>query len=66
LTARYVFSWGDYHDLAVRETMHVPSLGVALDPGLALLAEVVIWQRHAGGADTFVDRSLNVTLNGHF
>jgi hypothetical protein len=65
-TARYVFSLGDYHDLAIKETMHVPSLGLSLDPGLALLAELVIWQRHAGGVDTFVDRSLNVTLHGHF
>jgi hypothetical protein len=65
-TARYVFSLGDYHDLSIKETMHVPSLGLTLDPGLALLAELVIWQRHAGGVDTFVDRSLNVTLHGHF
>jgi hypothetical protein len=67
LTARYVFSWGDYRDVRVRETMHVPSLGLSLDPGLSLLAEMVIWQRHtAEGNPTFVDRSLNVTLYGHF
>jgi hypothetical protein len=65
-TARYVFSLGDYHDLSIKETMHVPSLGLTLDPGLSLLAELVIWQRHAGGVDTLVDRSLNVTLHGHF
>jgi hypothetical protein len=66
-TARYVFSWGDYHDVGVRETMHVPSLGLSLDPGLSLLAELVIWQRHTvEGNPTFVDRSLNVTLYGHF
>jgi hypothetical protein len=66
LTARYVFSLGDYRDLAVKETMHVPSLSVALDPGLSLLAELVFWERHAGGLTSFVDRSLNVTLYGHF
>jgi hypothetical protein len=67
VTARYVFSYGNYHDVAVKETMHVPALGVALDPGLSLLAELVVWQRllPSGGA-TFVDRSLNVTLYGHF
>jgi hypothetical protein len=65
-TARYVFSLGDYRDVAVKETMHVPSLGLTLDPGLSLLAELVIWERHAGGATAFVDRSLNVTLQGHF
>lgn len=66
-TARYVFSRGDYRDVDVRETMHVPSLGLALDPGLSLLAELVIWQRHTAVDDpTLVDRSLNVTLYGHF
>ena len=65
VTGRYVFSWGDYHDVHVTETMHVPSLGVALNPGLSLLAELVVWQRHAA-TTSFVDRSLNVTLNGHF
>jgi hypothetical protein len=66
LTARYVFSVGDYRDAAVTETMHVPALGLSLDPGLSLLAELVVWQRHAGEATTFVDRSLNVTLSGRF
>jgi hypothetical protein len=65
-TARYVFSWGDYQDLAVKETMHVPALGLSLDPGLSLLAELVIWRRFGGGDPRFVDRSLNVTLYGHF
>jgi hypothetical protein len=65
-TARYVFSLGDYRDVSVKETMHVPSLSVALDPGLAILAELVIWERHAAGLTSFIDRSLNVTLQGHF
>jgi hypothetical protein len=66
VTARYVFSYGDCHDLAITETMHVPALGVALDPGLSLLAELVVWQGFvpSGGA-SFVDRSLNVTFYGH-
>jgi hypothetical protein len=66
LSARYVFSLGNYGDLDVRETMHVPSLGVSLDPGLSLLAELVIWERRTPEAHQFVDRSLNVTLYGHF
>jgi hypothetical protein len=65
-TARYVFSRGDYHDVDVTETMHVPSLGVALDPNLSVLSELVVWQRNAAGVSSFVDRSLNVTLYGHF
>ena len=65
-TARYVFSQGEYDDLDVKETMHVPSLGVALDPNLSVLSELVVWQRNAAGTTSFVDRSLNVTLYGHF
>jgi hypothetical protein len=65
-TGRYVFSLGDYTDLDLRETMHVPSLGVALDASLSLLAELVVWQRHTDADTAFVDRSLNVTLYGHF
>jgi hypothetical protein len=66
VTARYVFSLGDYHDLGVKETMHVPAISVALDPGLSLLAELVLWQRHSDASTSYLDRSLNVTLAGHF
>ncbi len=65
-TARYVFSRGDYADLDVTETLQVPSVGVSLGEHLALLGELVLWRRHAPGADTWVDRSFNVTLYAHF
>lgn len=66
VTARYVFSRGDYRDVDVSETMHVPSVGVALDPSLSVLSELVVWRRHGGPATSVIDRSLNVTLYGHF
>ena len=66
LTARYVFSLGDYADLDVRETLQVPSIGVALEEHLSLLGELVLWRRRAPGGDTWVDRSFNVTLYAHF
>jgi hypothetical protein len=66
LTARYAFSAGNYNDVSVYETMHLPSLSVQVNSYLSLLAEFVYWQRHAPAGTTFVDRSLNVTLYAHF
>ena len=66
VTARYVFSLGDYADLDVRELLHVPSIGVALEEHLSLLGELVLWRRNAPSGATWVDRSFNVTLYAHF
>jgi hypothetical protein len=66
LTARYAFSLGDYSDVKVQEWIHLPSLGVQVNPYLSLLAELVWWERSAPTGHSFVDRSLNVTLYAHF
>ena len=66
VTARYVFSLGDYADFDVRETLHVPSIGVALEEHLSLLGELVLWRRNTPAGNTWVDRSFNVTLYAGF
>ena len=65
VTGRYNVSYGNYHDVSVSELMHVPALGFALSPNISLLGELVIWRRSAPEGSSFVDRSLNVTLNAH-
>jgi hypothetical protein len=66
LTARYAFSLGDYSDQHVQEWIHLPSLGVQVNPYLSLLGELVWWERSAPTGHTFVDRSVNFTLYAHF
>jgi hypothetical protein len=66
VTARYVASVGNYADQDVTEWLHVPSLGVNFEQHLSLLGELVLWRRQAPGADSWVDRSFNVTLYAHF
>jgi hypothetical protein len=66
LTVRYNFSQGDYVGVSVIERMHVPGLALTLTPNFTLLAEMVFWHRLAPEGTTLVDRSLNVTLTGHF
>ncbi|HMJ16660.1 MAG TPA: hypothetical protein VK524_34835 [Polyangiaceae bacterium] len=66
LTARYNFSLGRYADLSVRETMHVPAIGVRANDFLSVLGELVLWKRHTDEGDLDVDESVNITLNGHF
>jgi hypothetical protein len=66
VTARYNVSFGRYADVSTKEWMHVPAISVALGSNFTLLAEFVHWKRYAPGADTLLDRSLNVTLAGHF
>ncbi len=65
VTARYNFSLGDYSDVSVKETMHVPALGLAVSPNLSFLAELVIWRRYTPVGDSLVDRSFNLTMNAH-
>jgi len=66
VTLRYNISYGDYHDVDVTELMHVPAVGFAANSHLSLLAEYVHWTRDTNEGDVDVDKSLNVTLNGHF
>ena len=66
LTARYNVSFAKYSDVGVSEVMHVPALGVKLHDNVSLLGEYVIWKRDSAGVKSDVDKSLNVTLSGHF
>jgi hypothetical protein len=66
VTARYNFSYGRYADQSVREWMHVPGIGVALNQYLSVLAEFVLWPRSDPEGDSIIDRSLNITVTGSF
>jgi len=66
LTIRYNYSVGHYETVAVTESTHVPGIGVALHSNLILLAELVLWNRYAPEGTTVMDRSIDVTLTGHF
>jgi hypothetical protein len=66
VTLRYNVSYADYQDVDVSELMHVPAIGVAANDHLSVLAEYVLWTRDAPEGDSDVDKSLNVTVNGHF
>jgi hypothetical protein len=65
VTALYTLSLGSYNDVAVQEWMHVPALSVAVAPNISLLGELVFWSRSTPQGDSIVDRSFNLTLNGH-
>ncbi len=66
LTVRYNVSTGRYDDVSVSEWMQVPAVAVAIGDNLTALGEYVDWRRHAPGGSSIVDRSFNLTLNGHF
>ena len=66
LTVRYNYSRGHYETVAVTESTHIPGIGVALHSNLILLAELVIWNRFAPEGTTVMDRSIDITLTGHF
>jgi hypothetical protein len=66
VTLRYNVSFADYSDVDVSEVMHVPAVGVAANEHLSVLAEYVHWTRETNEGDVDVDKSLNVTVSGHF
>ena len=66
LVGRYNVSYGGYRDESVREWLHVPAIGYAASDNLSVLSELVVWTRNAAGTSSTFDRSLNVTVNGHF
>jgi len=45
--------------------MHVPAISVAVSPNLSLLGELVFWSNDSPQGSSLVDRSFNLTLNGH-
>lgn len=65
VTALYTVSAGIYRDVDLTQWMHVPAVSVAVSPNLSLLGELVFWQNDAPEGSTLVDRSFNLTLNGH-
>jgi hypothetical protein len=66
VTLRYNVSFADYGDVDVSEVMHVPAIGVQVNEHLSLLGEYVFWTRGAPEGDSDVDKSVNVTVSGHF
>jgi len=66
VTLRYNLSYANYDGVDTTELMHVPGIGVQLHEHLGLLLEYVNWTRHSDAGDSDVDKSVNVTLNGHF
>ncbi len=66
VTVRYNVSTGRYRDVSVSEVMHVPALAVAVGDNLTVLGEYVDWRRYNAGTSAVIDRSVDVTLNGHF
>jgi hypothetical protein len=66
IAVRYNVSTGRYSDLDVSEWLQVPGISVAAGENLVVLGEFVYWKRYAPDGGTLLDRSANVTLNGHF
>jgi hypothetical protein len=66
VTLRYNVSTGRYEDQDISEWMHVPALAYAVSGNFTLLGEFVDWRRYAPGGQTLLDRSVDVTLAGHF
>jgi hypothetical protein len=66
LTARYNVSFADYSDVSVQEAMHVPAIGIVAHDNISVLGEYVIWTRNTNEGASIFDRSVNVTVNGHF
>ena len=66
VTLRYNYSRGRYQTVAVTESTHIPGVGVALHSNLILLTELVLWNRYAPEGKTVMDRSIDITLTGHF
>jgi hypothetical protein len=65
VTAIYTVSAGAYRDVSVTQVMHVPALSVVVSPNLSLLGELVFWSNDSPQGSSLVDRSFNLTLNGH-
>jgi hypothetical protein len=66
ITLRYNVSNGRYRDVGVSEWMHVPAVAVAVGDNLTVLGEYVNWRRYSPAGNSLIDRSLNLTLQGHF
>ena len=63
---RYNFSWGDYRQDDIRETIHQPGIVYTVNDHLKLLLEYDHWRRGEPGANETVDNSLNFVIDAHF
>lgn len=66
VTLRYNGSTGRYSDVSTSEYLNVPALAVAVGDNLTVLGEYVDWRRFTPAGHSIVDRSVDITLNGHF
>lgn len=63
---RYNISIVTYHDVLVREILHLPGLSINIHPHATLFIEYAIWDRLAKEGKTVYDQSLNCTAMGFF
>lgn len=66
LVPRYNLSIATYHDVTVRELLHLPGISINIHPHATLFIEYAIWDRLAKEGATIYDRSLNLTVMGFF
>lgn len=66
LTARYNFSNANYKSVDIKETLHVPGLGVAVNEQITVLGELAHWRQYTPAGTIKYNDSLNVTLSGRF
>jgi hypothetical protein len=65
-TVRYNFSMGDYREVGLKETRHVPGLSVTLNPHLMALLEWSYVRHYAANRMSVIDSALVLTLHGKF
>jgi hypothetical protein len=63
---RYNYSFGDYGETGVRETMHQPGIVATVNDNFAVMFEYAWWRRDAPSGKTTQDNSLNLILDVHF
>lgn len=63
---RYNLSVATYHDLLVREILHLPGLSINVHPHATLFIEYAIWDRLTTEGKSIYDQSFNLTAMGFF
>ena len=65
-TVRYNYSVGDYRQVQLKETRHVPGFAVTLNQYLMALLEWSYVRHHTEARTTVIDSALVLTLHGKF
>jgi hypothetical protein len=65
-TVRYNFSMGDYREVHLTETRHVPGLSVKLNEHLMVLLEWSYVQHYTANTMSVIDSALALTFHGKF